>query len=312
MDNRKSKFGKRIIVWAIIALLAVIAFICFKIDTGKLGVTEYVYESAEIPEGADGFRIVQLSDLHNAKFGDGNARLIEAVAGAKPDIVVFTGDIVDSNRTDVDTAVDLAGKLAELCPVYYVTGNHEYWIGKEAYAELVSGLEKSGCVVLDNAQAEVGAGDDSFTLTGLDDMSLHDETLGMLINAQADLSGLSLKDLYDGVSDEKADVNAQANSSDGVFNVVLAHEPQYIKYYNRGGADLVLAGHAHGGQLALPVVGAIYVPDQGLFPKITAGEYFYGGTEMIVSRGIGNSGVPVRTFNRPEIVVVELKKTTAK
>ena len=97
------------------------------------------------------------------------------------------------------------------------------------------------------------------------------------------------------------------DSDEREFTVVLAHEPQYLARYAGTGVDLVLSGHAHGGQFRIPFVGPVYAPGQGFFPKLTNGEHEDGNTKMIISRGLGNSVIPVRLFNNPEIVVVILK-----
>ena len=260
-----------------ITLSIVIVIILFcNFQNKHLETTHYTYAAEQLDADLEGYRIVQISDLHNAKFGKNNQKLVGRIRECEPDMIVLTGDLVDSNHTNVDRAVQFVDEIVKICPVYYVTGNHEYWLEKSEYDELMDGLIGAGVVILDDQVVEISMGDAKFRLVGLDDKSLADGTLEALL------------------SDEKE------------FTVVLAHEPQYLVRYADTGVDLVLSGHAHGGQFRLPFVGGIVAPDQGFLPEYTAGEYYMDGTEMIVSRGLGNSVIPARLFNYPEIVCVEL------
>ncbi len=271
-NTKKQKYIKLAITLSIV--IVIILFCNFQ--NKHLETTHYTYAAEQLGADLEGYRIVQISDLHNAKFGKNNQKLVGRIRECEPDMIVLTGDLVDSNHTNVDRAVQFVDEIVKICPVYYVTGNHEYWLEKSEYDELMDGLIGAGVVILDDQVVEISRGDAKFRLVGLDDKSLADGTLEALL------------------SDEKE------------FTVVLAHEPQYLARYASSGVDLVLSGHAHGGQFRLPFVGGIVAPDQGFFPEYTAGEYYMDGTEMIVSRGLGNSVIPVRLFNYPEIVCVEL------
>lgn len=270
-SNRKKYIKSAIVLLIVIALLLFCSY-----QNRHLETTYYTYKAEQLGADLEGYRIVQISDLHNAKFGKNNQKLVDRIRECEPDMIVLTGDLVDSNHTNVDRAVKFVDEIVKICPVYYVTGNHEYWLEKSEYDELMDGLIGAGVVILDDQVVEISRGDAKFRLVGLDDKSLADGTLEALL------------------SDEKE------------FTVVLAHEPQYLARYAGTGVDLVLSGHAHGGQFRLPFVGGIVAPDQGFLPEYTAGEYYMDGTEMIVSRGLGNSVIPVRLFNYPEIVCVEL------
>lgn len=271
-NTKKQKYIKLAITLSIV--IVIILFCNFQ--NKHLETTHYTYAAEQLGADLEGYRIVQISDLHNAKFGKNNQKLVDRIRECEPDMIVLTGDLVDSNHTNVDRAVQFVDEIVKICPVYYVTGNHEYWLEKSEYDELMDGLIGAGVVILDDQVVEISRGDAKFRLVGLDDKSLTDGTLEALL------------------SDEKE------------FTVVLAHEPQYFARYAGIGVDLVLSGHAHGGQFRLPFVGGIVAPDQGFLPEYTAGEYYMNGTEMIVSRGLGNSVIPVRLFNFPEIVCVDL------
>lgn len=270
-SNRKKYIKSALVLLIVIALLLFCSY-----QNRHLETTYYTYKAEQLGADLEGYRIVQISDLHNVKFGKNNQKLVDRIRECEPDMIVLTGDLVDSNHTNVDRAVQFVDEIVKICPVYYVTGNHEYWLDTSEYENLMDGVASAGVIILDDQIVEISRGDAKFRLVGLDDKSLADGTLEALL------------------SDEKE------------LTVVLAHEPQYFARYAGTGVDLVLSGHAHGGQFRLPFVGGIVAPDQGFLPEYTAGEYYMNGTEMIVSRGLGNSVIPVRLFNYPEIVCVEL------
>ena len=271
--------SKRIWIPIIIALI-LIPFFLFQ--NKHLVITNYTYESDKLGTDLDGYRIVQISDLHNATFGKNNRKLLDAIKLCSPDIIVITGDLVDSNHTDVERAVSFVEQAVTIAPVYYVTGNHEYWLTSTDRQQTLQGILSAGAIDLDNLSVPITRGDSSFLLVGLDDHHLSDETLKRLLTNQNELS------------------------------IVLAHEPQYLQEYADAGADLVLSGHAHGGQFRLPFIGGLVAPDQGFLPKYTSGDYTIADTDMIVSKGLGNSIIPIRLFNYPEIVCVELKASSKK
>jgi len=263
----------------LILMLIIIILIPFCLFQNKhLVITTYTYESEKLGADLDGYRIVQISDLHNAEFGKENKKLLETIRSCSPDIIVITGDLVDSNHTNVERAVAFVKEAVKIAPVYYVTGNHEYWLDPSENKQMMQGILAAGAYDLDDEAVCIEKGDSSFMLIGLDDQHLSDETLKNLLQEQKN-----------------------------ELSIVLAHEPQYLQNYANAGADLVLTGHAHGGQIRLPFVGGIVAPDQGFLPEYTSGKYNRADTEMIVSRGLGNSIIPVRLFNYPEVVCVELR-----
>lgn len=277
MNKKNIRSNRKKYIKSAIVLLIVIALLLFcSYQNRHLETTYYTYKAEQLGADLEGYRIVQISDLHNVKFGKNNQKLVDRIRECEPDMIVLTGDLVDSNHTNVDRAVQFVDEIVKICPVYYVTGNHEYWLDTSEYENLMDGVASAGVIILDDQVVEISRGDAKFRLVGLDDKTLADGTLEALL------------------SDEKE------------LTVVLAHEPQYLARYAGTGVDLVLSGHAHGGQFRLPFVGGIVAPDQGFLPEYTAGEYYMNGTEMIVSRGLGNSVIPVRLFNYPEIVCVDL------
>ena len=255
-------------------------------DNAALEVNEFEIVSDRIPQGFDGFRIAQVSDLHNARFGEDNVKLIELLSQTEPDIIVLTGDLIDSRNTDVETALDFARQAVEIAPVYYVSGNHEARV--TAYMDLKMGLVSAGVIVLENQKVEITRGQEHITLIGIDDPSFQES---YLFGDAAGVTEQVIGDLQE--------------ASDG-YTILLSHRPELFDVYVDTGMDLVFSGHAHGGQFRLPFAGGLVAPNQGFFPEYDAGKFIEENTTMIVSRGVGNSIIPVRVNNRPEIVVVTL------
>ncbi|MCM1399392.1 MAG: metallophosphoesterase [Clostridium sp.] len=279
MSTKNKPKQKKIKKWIILACVAVGLFCFAWYENHHLVITYYDYQSDKIGSDLNGYCIVQISDLHNATFGRDNKKLISKIKGLSPDMVVITGDIVDSSHTDIDAAVQFVSIIAKEYPTYYVTGNHEYWLEETDRHTLMKGLEQAGAIILNNEKITISAGAETFELIGLDDKSLGDSTLK----------------------------NLTENCGDRDFILVLAHEPQYIQEYSNTKTDLLLCGHAHGGQFILPFIGAVVAPDQGFLPAYTAGEYQQNELTMFVSRGLGNSVIPIRLFNDPEIACIKLR-----
>lgn len=267
------------------ALLGVIAWVAW--GNTALVTTELSVKSGKLPAAFDGFRIVQVSDLHNASFGEGNAELLERVEQAKPDCIALTGDLVDSRHTDVDAALSFASEAAKIAPSYYVTGNHEARLAD--LEQLLTGLEEAGVTILQNESILLEREGQSIVLAGVEDPSFHDDPL------LHDTEGIWERNLE------------SLSPEEGRYTILLSHRPEYFAFYEKLGFDLVLAGHAHGGQFRLPGIGGLWAPGQGLFPEYDAGLYQQGGTAMAVSRGLGNSLFPFRVNNQPEIVAITLQ-----
>ena len=226
--------------------------------------------------------------MHNAEFGEENSKLLEVLSEVKPHVIVLTGDLIDSRHTDIEIALDFAGKAVQIAPVYYVTGNHEARIPE--YEQLKTGLIDLGVNVLENQKAQITRDGESITLMGVQDPSFSTDYL-----------------FGDAESVSRQAITSLQNESDG-YTVLLSHRPELFDLYVDTGVDLVFSGHAHGGQFRMPVIGGLVAPNQGLFPKYDAGLFAEENTKMIVSRGMGNSIIPFRINNPPEVVIVELKR----
>ncbi len=278
------KRKKLFVSFIVLVILLAFAYV----QNNWLEVSHYAYKSSEVPQEFVGFRVVQISDLHNATFGKENEKLLVKIQELSPDIVVLTGDLVDSNHTNIEVALAFAEKVIASYPTYYVTGNHEDWLEESDKLELLEGLERVGVVCLADEYVEIKRGDSKITLIGL-----NDEGLG----------GIKLKVAEETTGEPKF---LTENEDTSGLQILLAHEPQYMENYTKYHVDLVFSGHAHGGQVRIPFIGGLVAPGQGLLPKYTEGVHEVNGTTLVISRGLGNSIIPVRVFNRPEIVCVEL------
>lgn len=244
----------------------------------------------KIPAAFDGFILCQVSDVHNEARGEGNAALLRALREAAPDLICITGDFLDSRRTDLDFALELAGQLAEIAPAVYVTGNHEARL--KDLSALEAGLAARGVQVLRDGWMPLARGGEEIALLGLDDPGFA---------AGEDWT------LAEGLDQTQARLSALLAQAGDRFSLVLSHRPELLPAYAEAGADLVLSGHAHGGQVRLPGIGGLFAPGQGILPRLTSGVYARGETRLVVSRGLGNSAFPLRVFNPPEIVTVTLR-----
>ena len=282
----KKRLPKRALISALFILLLILIIWTIWCNSALM-ISKSTISSSHIPSAFNGFRIAQVSELHNAVFGKDNAELLQALSECEPNIIVITGDLVDAEHTDIDIALDFAKGATQIASTYYVTGNHEASLPQ--YDELKTGLESMGAVVLEDASMQLEYNGEKVTLIGLSDPSF---TLkGDMFGEVPAMVDTKLR----GLIGDKDD-----------YTILLSHRPELFETYVNCGVDLVLSGHAHGGQFRLPFIGGLVAPNQGLFPKYDAGLYTKGDTNMIVCRGLGNSIIPIRFNNRPEIVLLEL------
>lgn len=250
-----------------------------------LGVTRLELGLEGLPEGFDGFRIVQLSDLHGSRFGEGNARLIEKVRAEEPELIALTGDFLDEGKTEreLPELEALVRELAAIAPVYFVSGNHD-WASGEAYT-LFETLEAAGAVCLRNEYLRLERGGDSIVLAGVDDP-----------NGPAEMAE----------PDEfVAQLRKEAPED---FVLLLAHRAYWAEKYPELDVDLILCGHTHGGVVRLPFVGGLAASNMGLFPEYDAGLFELPGYTLFISRGLGNSVPLPRFLNTPELVSITLRQ----
>lgn len=254
-------------------------------DNRRLDVTTYEVVLDDLPRAADGLRIAQLSDLHAAQFGTFQDRVVAATTAAQPDLIALTGDLIDYRTSQLDGVLTMTERLQSIAPTYFVLGNHE--ADSSLMEELITGLEAQGITVLRDEAVELRSAGVELTVAGLDDPWLRTAAGQSRRDASGLLAGLDLPE--------------------DAATVLLAHRPEQLGSYTGTGVDLVLSGHAHGGQVRIPGVGGLYAPHQGMFPTLTEGVHELEGTTMVISRGLGNSSVGVRVNNPRELVIVELR-----
>lgn len=238
-----------------------------------------------LPEGFEGLRIVQLSDLHGHEYGSGSQDLLELVAGQEPDLIAVTGDLIDQD-SQLAMVPALARGLSAIAPTYYVTGNHE-WASTDV-RQLKGVLKECGVTVLSNQYVTLERNGDRLVLAGVDDPN--------------------------GYADQKTPEELYSEIRQGVgetCTILLAHRNDRFDQYAEAGYDLVISGHAHGGIIRLPFTDGLLGTNRRFFPTWTAGVYTLGDSTLFVSRGLGNNTVPIpgfRLFNRPDLAVLELTR----
>jgi len=275
MENKK--ITKLIIVITIL-IIFVTSFLVWQ--TNDLVVTTYDYSNSKVPLEFNDYKILQISDLHNKRFGKNQSRLIKHTLDINPDIIVITGDLVDDANESFDNALDYIKGVIDYLPIFYVAGNHEKTAN--LYETLKVDLEMLGVIVLEDDIYLIEKDQAFINLIGVLDPEFYDSYYNVLINT----------------------VNSLYESE--MFNILLSHRPEILDLYASTNVELVFTGHAHGGQVRLPFIGALIAPNQGFFPKYTSGIHTINNTTMVISRGLGESIIPFRAFNRPEIVVVNL------
>lgn len=251
------------------------------------GVTNYTLSSQKLPAVFSGFRIAQISDLHNEEFGEDNVLLLDLLREQEPDMIVITGDLIDSRNTDLEVALNFVTEAMKVAPCYFVTGNHEERVSE--YKTLKEEMEQMGVVVLENEAMSLEREGESITLLGVDDPSFQTDYL--FGDSESVMSSV-LKQMTEGID---------------TYTILLSHRPELFEVYAAWEVDLVFSGHAHGGQFRLPWIGGLVAPNQGFFPKYDEGLFMERNTNMIVSRGLGDSILPLRINNPPELVIVELQ-----
>lgn len=289
-EMRKRK-KRRYIIILVVILLFTLEFI---ISKEAITVTENTIESTKIPVSFDGFKIIQISDLHNEEFGKDNKRLLKIIDEMVPDIIVITGDMINRKESDYSVFYHLAASLVDKYPVYYIVGNHEQNLEEEVLEEMLDYIEGLGVYVLDNDKTTIEKDGESINLYGL----------WFNLKYYRDLSNEYTKDYYFSIRKIEK-LLGEVDKRE--FNILLSHNPVYFDTYSSWGADLTLSGHMHGGMVRIPFLGGLFSPEQELFPEYDGGVYQDGENTMIVSRGLGSGKAGFRFFNRPELVVITLK-----
>lgn len=269
---------KRCIVTSIIIVLIII--LCILAFDTRIKVQTYSISSDKL---SSDIRIVLITDLHSCEYGDGESELIEAIDSQKPDVIMLGGDICDDVVPD-DNAEALLKGISNKYPCYYVTGNHEYW--SDHIDKILNMFYTYGVEVLNGTSDTLLINGQFINICGITDPDAAYSEL------ETDDQLKSLKNI----------------GNNGYYTILLAHRPELIDSYAEYNFDLILCGHAHGGQWRLPgIINGLYAPNQGIFPKYAGGLYNVESSVMIVSRGLAKESTRIpRIFNRPELVVINL------
>lgn len=263
-----------------LVLICLGIYIFLLVNNEWITITNHEFESDRVPTAFDGFKITQVTDLHDAEFGENHKRLIKKVKATNPDAIFITGDVIDSRRYNLKQSLRAVEQLTVIAPVYYVLGNHE--VATNEPTVIYDALRRLGVRVLANESILLEREGEKIAIAGIED-----PLLGMEVSKMIE--------------------RATEKVNEDTLTVMLSHRPERFEEYVEGNLDLILTGHAHGGQIRIPFIGGLVAPTQGWMPKYTAGRFEELNTTMIVGRGLGNSLFPFRIFNLPEIITVELK-----
>ena len=276
----------------ILALAPIIAASSIIRQSKNLKVRKTTLKFDKLPQNFDNFKIAQVSDVHCDRIGYSDLSFIKKIKDFNPDMIVITGDILDSYNNDMDIAYNILSQLAIIAPCYFVSGNHELRLPKE-YEQLINRMKKLNITYMHNSNLLITKNNESINLVGVEDYNFFKNE--DKLNHRANFIK-TLEELY----------------SPNHFNILLSHRPEKFPIYADIKYDLIFSGHAHGGQWRIPFVGGIFSPSQGFFPKYTNGNYVLKNSTLIVSQGLGNSSFPIRINNRIELVLAILKKETQK
>lgn len=280
----------------LLILLAVLLLLTLPGFYNALAIRRYTVEAPGI---ARPVRIALITDLHSCAYGKGQRELLEVVEAETPDLILLGGDIFDDDLPDDNAEAFLRG-IGGRYPVYYVTGNHEYWSGEAGFARKMAILEECGIVRLSGETAVFEANGSRICICGVDDPYAWSDSYGFTEKTEG--------------SFREQVAQVAAHVEDGAYTILLTHRPELLNVYSQYGFDLVLAGHAHGGQWRIPgILNGLWAPNQGLFPVYAGGRYAQDGTVMIVSRGLARESTRVpRLYNRPEMVMIEVNSQAVK
>lgn len=282
------------IIAVVLFLAVVVLLLLCKYYNDALQCEYYTIEDKELPLAFKGTKIVMLADLHEHEFGERNKKLLEKIRAQHPDYIMIAGDLlIKGECLRGDKIVSFLEQLAKLCPVYYAPGNHEEYLervcGEEVYGEYLAKLKQIGVTYLANQSAYLIKGDQQIRVTGLH------------------LQKKYFAKFYEPVTFEMEHLQELIGKKQEPYEILIAHNPNYLPVYAKWGANVVLSGHVHGGVVIFPLVGGVISTTFQLFPKYDFGMFKEGNTKMVLSRGLGVHTIRLRLFNKPEISVISLK-----
>lgn len=265
--------------WWILPVLAILVALALIALDERLILRTYTVASPKLTAEV---RLAVVTDFHSSDNADD---VVAMVASCAPDAVLMVGDMFDDDTQNRPTerTLSLMRQLSAQYPCYYVSGNHEAWTGE--MDALYQQTEEAGVTVLRMSSGVLTVRGQRIALCGIPD---------------------PYEMVFSGAPDTEEQIRqAMENVDSADFTVLLAHRPELLAKYAQFPLDLVVSGHAHGGQVRIPgVLNGLYAPNQGWFPKLAGGAYTQDGTTLIVSRGLAVRTRLPRIFNRPEVVLV--------
>ena len=272
-------------MWKYIILCIIIIVLIAAFYNGLI-VKRYIVTTNKF-NGEIAVRAVLISDLHGYIYGKNQQDLILKITEQKPDIILLAGDIIDEDLP-LDGAKLLFEGIKNVAPVFYVTGNHEYWT--ENIENIKRMIRSYGITVLEDEYKELEVNGVTIIVAGIDDPEWPRFEDKKYKNNQMSKNFARLKDRPE-------------------FKILLAHRPEQIELYKKYTFDLVVSGHAHGGQVRIPfLLNGLFAPNQGMFPKYAGGLYTHDSLIHIVSRGVSFNPLAPRVFNPPEVSVIDITR----
>lgn len=272
--KKKKRFNKKLIICFIIFIFIVSIF---AFNT-KLIVRKYEIQSDKIDSN---IRIALVTDLHSCYYGENQKELVDCIDKEKPDLILLAGDIAD-DQLPYDNTIKFLTGVSNKYPCYYVSGNHEYWTREIDKVKQI--FRDHEVRVLEGENQEININNQMINICGVDDFEIGEQAYDLQLE------------------------NTTKDRDNSLYTILLAHRPEQIKRHIKYDYDLVLSGHAHGGQWRIPgIINGVYAPNQGILPKIAGGKYEYEKTTLIVSRGLARESTRVpRIFNPPELVIIDV------
>lgn len=253
----------------------------------KLSISKYHIKNKKIPKAFNDYKIAQISDFHNYKCKVLVEKIIIELKKENPDIIVLTGDMVDYRKPDTEYTIFFIKQLTKIAKVFFVGGNHEIKLSN--YTNFKNKLKNNNVTILSNSLKEITKEDQKINIIGLEDPKL---------NGISNLSDVKVLQK----------ILNQLNYNKDFFTILLSHRPEFYDFYFNNDVDITFSGHTHGGLIRLPFIGPLFAPGQGIFPKYACGIIGKNNKKIIINRGLGKCRIPFRINNRPELVIVNLKK----
>ncbi|RDY29614.1 metallophosphoesterase [Romboutsia weinsteinii] len=280
------------------ASLLSMGYSIYKYGVDSIETTKYIIENEKIPSEFNDFKIVHISDLHNKSFGIGNKNLIEKIDNENPDAIFITGDLIDGDSKNFDTALSLIEDLSKRYNIYHIIGNHEQKSlvkkHRDLYMNYFKRLYRKNIVNIEDNIVKIKKGNSTINLYGLI-IPLEFYTYFFSNSKKT----IKLEERF--VETRLGKINKNE------YNILLSHSPFYFNDYANWGADLILAGHVHGGIIRIPFKGGLLSPNREFFPEYDFGEYNKNNSTMLLTKGLGGSKLLMRVNCRPEIVSITLK-----